>query len=193
MKKMLCICTVLIMFACVQEPLRAQIAFNDFKADFQAFADGVASSLPFNAAIGLQWADAYIGNFPYFGVNSTIGITFIPLEAVDDIAAAFGIDFMSLYPGTVGSLGMPFPGWCMDARIGGFGLPFDIGIKAGYLPEQSAISYLLVGADFRYGIIIEDEVTPGVSVGICPGRLIMTVLRGVTKLLIRAWPDPSII
>ena len=33
--------------------------------------------------------------------------------------------------------GIPIPATAVEARIGGFILPFDIGIKAGYIPEVS--------------------------------------------------------
>jgi hypothetical protein len=153
--------------------LSAQVAFEDFKDSFQAFADDVAASLPFNSAIGLQWSDAYIGNFPHFGVGATIGTTFIPWDAVQEVADTFDIDFPSIYPGFVGTMGVPLPAWSLEARLGGFGLPFDMGVKVGYLPEEARVflpedmtfDYLLLGADFRYGLL-EDGILPGLSIGV---------------------------
>jgi hypothetical protein len=165
---------ILIMFVFTVSPLAAQVNFDDFKSDFQNFSDAVASSLPFNAAVGLQWSDAYIGNFPHFGVGATLGTTFIPWDAAKDVADTFGIDFGSLYPGLVENMGMPLPAWSVEGRIGGLGFPFDIGVKIGYLPKEAAVllpkdmtfDYLLVGADFRYGILEDSVATPALSVGV---------------------------
>ncbi|MEJ2663370.1 MAG: hypothetical protein P8107_04875, partial [Spirochaetia bacterium] len=168
MKRLVYMVFILIMFGFTLSPLMAQINYSDFENDFQAFSDAIASSLPFNAAVGLQWSDAYIGNFPHFGVGATLGTTFIPWDAAKDVADTFGIDFGSLYPGLVENMGMPLPAWCVEGRIGGFGIPFDIGLKVGYLPKEAAVllpkdmtfDYLLVGADFRYGILEDSVATP---------------------------------
>jgi len=174
MKRLVYMVFILIMFGFTLSPLMAQINYSDFENDFQAFSDAIASSLPFNAAVGLQWSDAYIGNFPHFGVGATLGATFIPWDAAKDVANEFGIDFSSLYPGLVENLGMPLPAWCVEGRIGGLGFPFDIGVKIGYLPKDAAVllpkdmtfDYLLVGADFRYGILEDSVATPALSVGV---------------------------
>jgi hypothetical protein len=152
-------------------PLSAQTTFDDFRDSYQQFADGVANSLPFNALSGLTWSDAYIGNFPHFGAGGTLGFVTMPYAAVEPVFDAIGAT--SSVPDAIKAIGMPMPLWCAEGRIGGFGFPFDIGIKLGYLPEgfvlpgttNVLVDYLLTGIDFRWGVLEGGLAIPAVSVG----------------------------
>jgi hypothetical protein len=66
--------------------------------------------------------------------------------------------------------GLPILGYTVEARIGGIMLPFDIGLKFGYLdfkPEKFEMDYLLVGGDIRYAIFEKGFlIIPKVSIGI---------------------------
>ncbi len=41
-------------------------SFSTFQSVFQSFASGAASALPLETSVGLNWSDAYIGQFPHF-------------------------------------------------------------------------------------------------------------------------------
>ena len=103
-----------------------------------------------------------------------MGAATIPYKAVKSAINTFGgtipssVSFLS-------SLGIPVPAYTIDARIGGFILPFDIGFKFGYLPSGGLSSfgisgfsadYLMVGGDIRYALMKDSGLSPGLSVGV---------------------------
>jgi len=131
------------------------------------FSSSIAQSLPLNAALGLNWSDAFIGRLfpglpPSFGVGVSLGFTTIELDAMAELAEHFG--FGSLPNITR----MPFPAYTAEARVGGLFLPFDVGLKFGILPEVGLgnieLDYLMVGVDIRYAV--RDSRLLPISVGI---------------------------
>ena len=88
------------------------------------------------------------------------------ISSIKSLVSSFGKDF----PLDWGK--MPFPGYTVEARIGGFVLPFDIGLKFGILPSINLFDinfeYLQVGGDLRYAIIdgISRPTLPSVSLGV---------------------------
>ncbi|MBN2532984.1 MAG: hypothetical protein JXB88_08835 [Spirochaetales bacterium] len=157
--------------------LQSQIDYDDFVSEFEAFTDGVATTLPFNSIIGLNWSDAYIGNFPHFGVGITAGVAFMPYGSLEDTLDGLGVDMNAIenegIKNMLEGLGMPFPAIVLEGRLGGFVLPFDMGFKIGYIPpdfelsftEGIVIDYLLVGADVRFRVLKGALAIPTVSVG----------------------------
>lgn len=152
---------------------------NDFKNGFQAFSDDVASVLPMNSTIGLNWSDAYIGQLialpPSLGVGITAGVTGIPYDSVKKILVDTLKGDEGEIPQFIRDYGLPLPALAIDARLGGFILPFDIGFKFGYVPKTLAdqvgdnikIDFLLVGGDIRYLLMKQRFVViPEVSVGV---------------------------
>ena len=134
------------------------------------FAEGLAKTLPFNSAMGLNWADAYIGKFmpslpPHFGVGGSFGITTMDLPVMETLMGFFGYSFPFSISKTI------LPVYTAEARIGGFFLPFDVGVKFGYLPPLGLwgtslnMKYLLLGADIRYAIL-DKPVLPKISIGV---------------------------
>ena len=154
--------------------IAAQTPYDDFADGFEGFAEALASELPFNTAIGLNWADAYIGQFPHFGIGLTVGITLIPFTTFNKALVPMGVDLEAQLGSELGGLGFPLPAAVLDARIGGFVLPFDIGFKIGYLPTEAKVflppnmdlDYLLVGGDIRYAVVQEKGWLPDISVGL---------------------------
>jgi hypothetical protein len=156
----------------------AQFSLQEYQNAFQSFTNGVANSLPFNTTIGLNWSDAYIGQLialpPHFGVGITLGATTIPISAIQGVLTAFNIDLAS-DPNLsfLTTTGVPIPAYTVDARIGGFILPFDIGVKIGYIPPDAIAkmgfsfdaNYLLIGADLRYALLEDKGFLPGISIG----------------------------
>jgi hypothetical protein len=155
--------------------------FDQFQSAFKDFASGVASALPLDSSVGLNWSDAYIGQFPHFGIGATVGAATVPFSAVNKAITAFGGTVPSNL-GFLSSVGIPLPAYTIDLRIGGFSLPFDIGLKFGYLPPDAfsgsfKADYLLVGGDIRYALLKDKGFTPGLSVGVG-----YTYMRGTVSL-----------
>ncbi len=151
------------------------LSFSQFQGAFQGFAADVASTLPLESSIGLNWSDAYVGQFlgvpPHFGVGVTVGAAVIPMAAIQGAITSVG----GTMPSFISGSGLPFPAYTIDARIGGFVLPFDIGLKFGYLPPNELSTfgitkykadYLILGADFRYALLRDEGIMPGLSVGV---------------------------
>jgi len=175
MKRLLIVLVVLMVVAA---GAFAQYTFSQFQSAFQSFANGVASALPLEASVGLNWSDAYIGQLidapPHFGIGVTAGAATIPYKAIESAITTFGGSIPSNLS-FLTSVGIPLPAYSVDVRIGGFILPFDIGLKFGYLPAGSLSSfgissfsadYLMVGGDVRYAILRDSGVSPGLSVGL---------------------------
>ena len=148
-----------------------QIPLGDVKGSMDEFAGSLAKSLPFNSSMGLNWADAYIGQFlgipPHFGVGFSFGYTTMDSGRFTDLLKNFTIslpDFLSDFGG------FPVPGYAAEARIGGFFLPFDAGFKFGYMPLKpnyiDKLDYLLVGGDVRYALIKGNVIIPKISIGV---------------------------
>ncbi len=165
---------ILLVIVLIAFSIHAQTPFGDFKAKYQDFATGVANALPFNALVGLNWSDAYIGGFPHFGAGGTVGMVTMPYKAAAPVLQMFGID--GDIPDIVKSIGMPIPVWCVEGRLGGFILPFDMGIKLGYLPPGFQIpvstgsttifaDYLLAGVDARFAVLEGGAFVPTISLG----------------------------
>ena len=154
-------------------PMGAQTSLGDIQTAFQSFSQEFASSLPYLSSVGLNWNDAYIGNFPHFGVGLSAGFAAIPYGSIQPAAQTLGVDLSTLGP-VFQTIGFPLPTWCLDARVGGFGIPFDVGFKIGFLPEEAKVflpenvnfTYLLIGGDFRWGILEDNGAAPAISVGL---------------------------
>ena len=146
---------------------------DDLQKSVGNFSKDMAKSLPFNSTMGLNWADAYIGKFfpsipPHFGFGVSVGTTFLDIDAMNEV---FGV-FDGKMPD---SFGLPLLGYTMEGRLGGIGLPFDIGFKIGFLPDAIpllqdgfgiGLKYFLVGADIRYSIIPEKIPLVRASIGL---------------------------
>lgn len=137
---------------------------NTIKPAFQEFSQQIAQTLPYLTTVGLSWNDAYIGGFPHFAAGLSVGFATIPYEVVYNLASALGVG--AEFENTMGvfrNFGFPLPMWCIDGRLGGFILPFDLGIKFGFLPEDAkvlmpegvAFDYLMIGGEVRLALIEE--------------------------------------
>ncbi|MDR0784709.1 MAG: hypothetical protein LBE74_02335 [Treponema sp.] len=146
-------------------------SFGEELADLQRnvddFSTKLSASLPFNASMGLNWSDAYIGKFlgvpPHFGVGVSGGVTTLNSAAFNDLLDDFGLSL------PIGQ--MLLPAYVVEGRLGGFFLPFDVGVKFGALPqvdfgERLKIDYLLAGVDVRFAVMEGGVVLPKISVGV---------------------------
>ncbi len=170
MKRILC---TIIVFLVAIGAFAAPIDYSEFKDSFATFAEDAANSLPFNALIGLNWSDAYIGQFPHLGFGLTLGMTTIPADAITDLLTRLGTTLPS-DADIIDKIGFPIPSYTAEIRIGGFSLPFDVGFKLGWIPksfsenltDSFSVDYLLVGGEVRYALVQEKGPLPDVSVGL---------------------------
>ncbi len=145
--------------------------FERIKKGMDNAADTFATTLPFYSTLGLNTPDAYIGQLMRVPPNVTLGLhtgaAFIPVGELEGFLDEFGVDV----PSKLDRVGAPLPAALVDARFGGIVLPFDFGVKLGYLPEidvpgtDASLDYLLVGADVRTPIFSGRGPIPTVSVG----------------------------
>jgi hypothetical protein len=137
------------------------------------FSGALAKSLPFNAALGLNWSDAYIGKIfpsapPHFGVGLALGYTTMKFEAFDELLNEFGLSV----PGAFDLGQLALPAYVAEARVGGFVLPFDFGFKFGAFKglgtDTAKVDYLLTGGELRYAVIDggKNLLLPNVSLGV---------------------------
>lgn len=153
-----------------------QTNIADIQRGAEKTAQALAVALPFNSTVGLNWSDAYIGQIlgvpPHFGVGITAGATTVPTVDLKPLLTNMGVSL----PAGVDQV-LPLPVAVAEARVGGILLPFDVGIKAGYIPDSLgntikdttgglAVKYLLVGADIRYAVLKGNLLLPTVSVGL---------------------------
>lgn len=171
-----------------------------FVDSFESFSEEFAKSLPMNSTIGLNWSDAYIGQFlavpPHFGVGVTAGVTTVPSDVFDSLIDDLGI-VSSSGVGDLTSFGLPVPGYAFDARVGGIAVPFDAGIKIGVLPAMSLgdvdAEYTNIGFDVRYAVLDGGVVMPKLSVGVGYNRLSGRIAAplGPSATTIASIDDPS--
>ncbi len=135
------------------------------------FAEQLANAIPQAATQQNVWADSYIGKLfpsaiPHFGGGFNMGLTHIDTSGLADVADVFRIDNIkdSYY----------YPVFTADLRIGGVLFPFDVDIavmKTGTLSTDAFgcdldVDFFTIGADFRYALLEEGVIMPGVSAGI---------------------------
>lgn len=148
---------------------------------FDTLGEDLAGPATTSATSGLTWSDAYIGNFPHFGVGAFTSTVFIPVDGFNDFLSVAGEasgETGAELPAELTQIpvGVPLPAVGLDGRLGGFVIPFDLGVKFAMLDldigSNANINYLLVGGDFRYGILEDDGLLPGLSIGVGYSKLI---------------------
>ena len=147
--------------------------YSEVEDSFQAFSDDMAGALPYASTLGLNWSNAYLGNFPHFGVGVTTGFVSLPADSFKSVAKTLSVDLpQELFD--LG-IGVPLPAYTVDARLAMPILPVDVGVKVGYLDPAwsegltggaAGVDYLLLGGDVRYGLVKEGILKPAVSVGV---------------------------
>ena len=165
---------LLLIFAAAALPAQ-DITSDEFKQAFQDFADDMASSLPLTSTIGNNTADAYIGQLlrvpPNIGLGLTVGAATIPYATVESLFKELNLEVPSEIK-DFQTLGVPNPAYTIDARVGGFVLPFDFGLKFGTLGSGGLnagdleMDYLLAGGDIRYALMEQSVLRPNISIGV---------------------------
>jgi len=166
-KKILCIFAAIFLLIAVPVFSDDIPGLDDLQKTVGDFTSSLASSLPFNSTIGLNWSDAYIGQIlalpPHFGIGITTGFTTMDFGSLNGLLDMFQTPLPEI--ANVG--GFSLPAYTVDARIGGFFLPFDIGVKFGFLNYDPdllngllktdipgfTMDYMLIGGDIRFALI----------------------------------------
>ena len=166
----------------------AQVTYDNLETSFSQFSKDVSEALPFASTTGLQWSQAYMGGFPHFGVGLSVGAVTIPEKTFTDLAKNLGFTL----PDKLTSLeiGVPLPGYTLDARIGLPFLPLDVGVKLGMIPPGTidrdktdvGVDYTLAGVDVRLPVIKQNVILPAVSLGVGFNYLSSTVSTTATGL-----------
>ncbi|ORC33921.1 hypothetical protein B4O97_14775 [Marispirochaeta aestuarii] len=198
MKRLLTITTVLMLI--MNFSLTAQTPdLDEFIATFEDFADDAAPSMPILADVGLRWSDSYIGGFPHFGVGTSLGFVVVPMDDIEGFFTNLGVTEVPKELKDLG--GLPVPATSVEARLGGLILPFDFGIKAGYIPEFAkdsfndvSVDYKMFGFDMRYRVMKEGLLMPEISVGAGYTYLngMVSTSVGETTTISDPDPDPTI-
>ena len=148
----------------------------DFQAGFTVFSADMASTLSYNATVGNNWSDGYIGGFPHFGVGLAVGMTAVPASSIEAFFTAMDVTM----PDSLKTFGLPVPAAALSAKLGGLILPFDVGLKAMVLPSSVAsvlsasgvtADYSLIGGNIRFAVLKENILLPDVSIGAGYNRL----------------------
>lgn len=172
MKRLLCV--MLVLSLCLTSVFALDITDPDSVTDMlNGFSEKIVMTIPTAVSVDNIWADAYIGQLialpPHIAVGANFGSAFIKDNALlDGLGEMVGIEQLSMLPGA------PVPATSVNARVGGFLLPFDVGIHvlpiqidipAGY-PVSGNLSVNTWGVDFRYALLKQKLIIPAVSVGL---------------------------
>ena len=128
-------------------------------------------------------SDAYIGNFfpsvpPHFSIGLSASGTFINTGDLSDAVNSIihqmdqisGTNFINFsIPDT-----LVLPAYSLNARIGGFFLPFDIGVfgsfanvqNLNYADYSASVNEFTFGADARYALLEGNIILPKISLGL---------------------------
>ncbi len=119
-----------------------------------------------NASVSQNvYADAFIGKFlpsvpPHFAAGINTNVMALDISTFADAADELNIKIPD-------SAVLPF--FTLDARIGGFFLPFDIGATFIKTPRVElfgmSTDYYTIGADIRYAVLEQTVLLPNISLG----------------------------
>lgn len=162
MKKIITLLMVLVLIT----PVMFAADLASFTGALDGFLGEINDALPDSAVVGGTWSDAYIGQLvgvpPHFGIGIAAGGTRFPVAALEDAANQAGQELPTdtLF----------LPNFAIEARIGGFILPFDAGIRFGMVPSMTlkdiTFEYFNIGGDIRYALMKDGLVKPDISIGL---------------------------
>ena len=159
----------IILFAAVAGGVSAQNA--EFTGYLDSFLGDINKSLPDTSVAG-TWSDGYIGQLislpPHLGLGVSCAVSRFPLASLTSVASAAGasIDIPDALSLGGGFLINP----AIELRIGGFVLPFDLGVRFSMLASDEwydiDLEYYTLSVDLRYAIIKENIILPDIVVGL---------------------------
>ena len=153
-------------------------------AAFDSLTDHLLKVYPETVTQLGTWPDAYIGKLvpsvpPHFGIGVSASGTFISTSAFTDAITAIINTIDESASGTTEKFTfsitekIPIPAYSVNARLGGFFLPFDIGLYGSYLnfnklsynDFSGGIRYWSAGGDIRVALMKGNAVLPKLSLG----------------------------
>lgn len=160
------LCLILAFMLIFSLAFSESVDLDDFKGGLHAFLEDINLSLPDSTLSGVTWSDAYIGQFigvpPHFGVGLATGVSRFRVAGLAKT--------LKLVSSELPMNELIFPTIALEGRIGGFILPFDIGLRFGFLPEVQikdiGLKYLHYGADIRYALLKQNLVLPNISLAL---------------------------
>ncbi len=176
------------------------ISLSGLESQFETMGKDLGSAVASSATNGLAWSDAYVGNFPHFGIGTFVGAQIIPVKAFTDLLTV--VDPAAELPDELTGFGIPIPSFGFDGRIGGFVIPFDIGVKFAKINDYAlgdiTFDYSLIGGDIRYAIVKGNLLLPKISVGVGFSRLttniaINGILSGNYEILSGLTPAQTLV
>lgn len=197
MKKILMFIFIVSLAATTAYSQTPDFSLADLEKQFEKMGDEIGGAVASTSTTGLLWSDAYIGNFPHFGVGAFVGATVMPSDGFIDVLKV--VDPAASLPSQVVDMGVPIPAVGFEGRLGGFVLPFDIGLKyaaINYTLDSVNLKYSLIGFDVRYAII-KDGPLPKISAGLGFSRLttditVSGILDGDYTILDAQGPIPAL-
>jgi hypothetical protein len=171
---------------------------SELSSDLSELASDMAGASAFMATIGLNWADAYVGQLvdipPHWGVGLTVGATTSKLGNLNTLLGKFGYESGDGF----GSKQL-LPAYIAEVRLGGIkSAPFDIGLKFGMLPYvplfTDSINYEanILGVDFRWELFKERFYFPAVSIGLEVDNAKGGLRRETSLTIPTTWGDMAI-
>lgn len=157
--------TVLPLLILLLSPCVFADQLSTFNNKLDNFLDDVNLALPDSAVVGGTWSDAYIGQLigmpPHFGIGVAAGASRFDISSLNDAVKMTGSDLPTNT--------LVLPNFAVEARIGGFVKPFDIGFRFGMIPKTTisdvTINYINFGADIRYALLKDGLAKPDLIVG----------------------------
>ncbi|GMO46964.1 MAG: hypothetical protein Ta2B_28790 [Termitinemataceae bacterium] len=136
------------------------------------YSDDIGGAISSMSSIGLAWSKIYTGpliDIPiHFGIGFSLGASTIKMQNIEPVANE--IMGAELNHDIADKLFLP--SYVLDFRIGGFRyVPFDLGVKWGYLPTvpimANDVKYecLQFGTDIRFSLVQEWARIPAISLG----------------------------
>ena len=160
------LCLILAFMLIFSLAFSQSVDLDDFKGGLHAFLEDINLSLPDSTLSGVTWSDAYIGQLigvpPHFGVGLATGVSRFRVAGLAKTLKLVGSELPMNE--------LIFPTIALEGRLGGFILPFDIGLRFGFLPEVQikdiGLKYLHYGADIRYALLKQNLVLPNISLAL---------------------------
>jgi len=139
---------------------------EEFVNSLNGFLLDINTALPDSSIVGGIWSDAHIGQLiavpPNFGIGLAAGATRFDSaglkNAIKQADQTFPTELLAL------------PNFAVEARVGGFILPFDAGVRVGFVPtiktDTMSFDYLHFAGDVRYALMQQNAVLPNISLGL---------------------------
>lgn len=177
---------ILIAFISVSSYSQATITKENVSSELNKINNVFISVIPENTLALNVWPEAHIGKFfpafpPHFGAGISVSGTLIDTAQLKQSSEVFIKKILEDVENVGLNLNLKdkllIPTCAINARIGGFFLPFDIGVYAiSTLPEMikdikfsdftAKLDYMSLGADLRYAIYEGNVVLPKISFGL---------------------------